>query len=211
MRKNVNLASSIGLGVFLVIILLSNTAFAAESTGGALPYEGWLKTLQQSLTGPVAFSVAMIGIVTCGATLILSGGEIGRFMQSLIFLVLVMTLLIGANALMTRFFNGASIGVVHVQNTTHQRLAFDDFNAQYLALINENQGTPALPPANLQSKSKIQDKDLPLSLNEAYDLYYRGKRVIDTNNPQEVVDSILREISFEGMERTLRSVDGVEA
>lgn len=96
------------------LMMFSPGVFAAESTGGALPYESWLKTLQQSLTGPVAFSVALIGIVTCGITLILSGGQINRFMQSIIFLVLVMTMLIGANSLMTRFFNGASIGEVTV-------------------------------------------------------------------------------------------------
>ena len=75
----------------------------------ALPYESWLKTLQKSLTGPVAFSVSIIGIVSCGATLIFSGGEISSFMRSIIYLVLVMTLLIGANSLMSSLFNGATI------------------------------------------------------------------------------------------------------
>lgn len=135
-------------------VMLFSTAFASESSSGTLPYESWLQTLQQSLTGPVAFSVAMIGIVTCGATLILSGGEIGRFMQSLIFIVLVMTLLIGANSLMTRFFNGASIGLtaqtessypknfapnvvgsdLRFTRTLHQRLSYQDFADEYQAL-----------------------------------------------------------------------------
>lgn len=83
---------------------------AAETTGNSLPYESWLRSLQQSLTGPVAFSVALIGIVCCGATLIFAGGEIGRFMRALIYIVMVMTMLIGANSLMSKFFNGASIG-----------------------------------------------------------------------------------------------------
>ncbi len=94
----------------LGLLSAAGAAPAAETVGNALPYEGWLQTLQQSLTGPVAFSVAMIGIVCCGATLIFAGGEIGRFMRSLVYLVLVMTMLIGANNLMSRFFNGASIG-----------------------------------------------------------------------------------------------------
>ena len=66
-------------------------------------------SIQESLTGPLAFSIALIGIVTCGATLILSGGEIGTFMRTFIYIVLVMTLLIGANNLMQRFFNGSLI------------------------------------------------------------------------------------------------------
>lgn len=98
-------------GVLLFILYLTvNPAQASETTGNTLPYEDWLRTLQQSLTGPVAFSVALIGIVCCGATLIFAGGEIGRFMRSLIYIIMVMTMLIGANSLMTRFFNGASIG-----------------------------------------------------------------------------------------------------
>lgn len=99
--------------LFILLVLGLITEAHASSTGSgnmALPYEGWLMTLQKSLTGPVAFSVALIGIVSCGATLILTGGEISRFMRSLIYIVLVMTLLVGANSLMTNFFNGASIG-----------------------------------------------------------------------------------------------------
>jgi type IV secretory pathway VirB2 component (pilin) len=84
-------------------------ALASSTGGGALPYESWLIRIQESLTGPVAFSVALIGIVTCGATLIFMGGEIGRFMRSLIYLVLVMTMLVGANSLMTQFFHGAVV------------------------------------------------------------------------------------------------------
>ncbi len=111
--------------VFPALCGLTQAARAAETAGQALPYEDWLHTLQQSLTGPVAFSVAMIGIVSCGATLIFAGGEIGRFMRALIYIVLVMTLLIGANSLMTRFFNGASIGEITPQIAALQAQAAD--------------------------------------------------------------------------------------
>lgn len=98
------------INTLLVIIFLTPiSGLAAETVTGALPYENWLSTLQKSLTGPVAFSVSLIGIVSCGATLIFAGGEIGRFFRTLIYLVMVMTLLVGSNSLMTRFFNGAVI------------------------------------------------------------------------------------------------------
>lgn len=100
----------------LILALSASAAYASDTQGGSLPYESWLRTLQQSLTGPVAFSVSLIGIVSCGATLILAGGEINKFMRSLIYIVLVMTLLVGANSLMTRFFNGAVIAVNHSKN-----------------------------------------------------------------------------------------------
>lgn len=83
-------------------IFISSTVFAAV---GVLPYENWLKALQTSLTGPVAFSISLIGIVSAGATLIFAGGEISRFMRTIIYIVLVMTFLVGANSLMTEFFN----------------------------------------------------------------------------------------------------------
>ncbi len=95
----------------LCLTLCSKAALASDTQGGTLPYESWLRSLQQSLTGPVAFSVALIGIITCGATLIFMGGEIGRFMRSMVYIILVMTMLVGANSLMTSFFNGASIGL----------------------------------------------------------------------------------------------------
>jgi type IV secretory pathway VirB2 component (pilin) len=89
------------------LMLFSTIAKASQTQGSSLPYESWLKTLQESLSGPAAFSVALIGIFSCGATLIFTGGEIGRFMRSFIYIILVMTMLIGANSLMSNFFNGA--------------------------------------------------------------------------------------------------------
>ena len=88
------------------------SAFAADTASSAvLPYEDWLKTIQKSLTGPVAFSISIIGIISCGVTLIFSGGEINRFMKSVIYLVFVMTLLVGANSFMSSVFNGATIAL----------------------------------------------------------------------------------------------------
>ncbi len=93
----------------LGLLFISNLAIASQTGGAQLPYESWLKSLQESLSGPAAFSVALIGIFSCGATLIFTGGEIGRFMRSFIYIILVMTMLIGANSLMSNFFNGATI------------------------------------------------------------------------------------------------------
>lgn len=104
-RQQWHVTLLIWLVTLTLLCICSTRAFAAN---GALPYEEWLSILQQSLTGPVAFSVSLIGIVTCGATLILSGGEISHFMRSLIYIVLVMTLLVGANSLMHNFFQGSA-------------------------------------------------------------------------------------------------------
>lgn len=101
------------LSLFLVLLLLvPHPAFATEGTGGALPYETWLTALRTSVTGPVAFALSIIGIVIAGGVLIF-GGDLNGFFRSLIFLVLVMALLVGAQNVMGTFFGrGAEIGAL---------------------------------------------------------------------------------------------------
>lgn len=93
---------------FLGVLLLP--AFVMASTGGtgALPYEGWLDTLRQSITGPFAFGASIIGIVAAGATLIF-GGDLNGFFRTMIFLVMVIALIIAAQNLMTSFFGKSAL------------------------------------------------------------------------------------------------------
>lgn len=98
--------------LFAILLLGASPAHAAEGTGGALPYEGWLTNLRNSVTGPVAFALAMIGIVVAGGVLIF-GGDLNGFFRTLIFLVLVMALLVGAQNMLATFFGrGAEIAAV---------------------------------------------------------------------------------------------------
>lgn len=97
------------LAVLTVFLLLPGAAHAAEGTGGGLPYEGWLANLRNSITGPFAFTAALIGIVGAGAVLIF-GGELNGFLRTIIFIVLVMALIVGAQNLMSGLFGrGAEI------------------------------------------------------------------------------------------------------
>ena len=60
----------------------------------------------------MAFTISIIGIVVAGAVLIF-GGELNAFFRSLIFLVLVMGLIVGAQNMMTTFFgSGAEIASI---------------------------------------------------------------------------------------------------
>ena len=98
-----------GALAFLAILVTSHPAMAAVGQGGSLPYESWLSNLSNSVTGPVAFALSLIGIVVAGGILIF-GGELNAFFRTLIFLVLVMALIIGAKNMMTTFFGqGATI------------------------------------------------------------------------------------------------------
>jgi len=103
------------LGLALVIVFLAlapQHALAAQGTGGALPYESWLANLRDSVTGPVAFALAIIGIVIAGGVLIF-GGDLNGFFRTLIFLVLVMALIVGAQNMMSTFFGrGAEIAAL---------------------------------------------------------------------------------------------------
>lgn len=111
-RKSVECALIAVLGV-AAVSLSAHPAAAAAAQGGGLPYESWLTSLRNSITGPVAYTVALISIVGAGAVLIF-GGELNGFLRSLLFLVLTIGLVIGANNMMANFFGqGALIGSAH--------------------------------------------------------------------------------------------------
>jgi type IV secretion system protein VirB2 len=91
------------------LLLMPQLAVASEGTGGSLPYESWLTNLRNSVTGPVAFALSIIGIVIAGGVLIF-GGDLNAFFRTLVFIVLVMALLVGAQNMMgTLFGRGAEI------------------------------------------------------------------------------------------------------
>jgi type IV secretion system protein TrbC len=95
----------------VVLFLAPEHAFASEGTSGGLPYETWLTNLRNSVTGPVAFALSIVGIVIAGGVLIM-GGDLNGFFRTLIFLVLVMALLVGAQNIMSGFFGrGAEIAM----------------------------------------------------------------------------------------------------
>lgn len=98
--------------VLMFLLLVPLPTFASEGTGGSLPYESWLTNLRNSVTGPVAFALSIIGIVVAGGILIF-GGELNGFFRTLIFIVLVMALLVGAQNMMSTFFGrGAEIAAL---------------------------------------------------------------------------------------------------
>jgi type IV secretory pathway VirB2 component (pilin) len=60
------------------LALVSNAlAYASTSTTG-LPWETPLQTVQQSLTGPVAAGISVVGIAAGGMALVF-GGELSEF------------------------------------------------------------------------------------------------------------------------------------
>tara|TARA_B100000949_G_C14155719_1_gene396830 strand:+ start:251 stop:628 length:378 start_codon:yes stop_codon:yes gene_type:complete len=95
---NVKKIGMIGL-VVLFLLFMTHPALAS-TTGGGLPFDSWLTKIQKSITGPFAFSAAIIGLVAAGATLIF-GGDMNGFMRTLVFFVLVLSFLVAAQNTMT--------------------------------------------------------------------------------------------------------------
>ena len=99
----------LGLLLTLCAFMLPNEAYAAGTAGGGLPYESALTRLRASITGPVAFTLSLIGIVGAAGVLIF-GGELTGFLRMMVFLVLLIAILVGAqNVLTTLFAAGAEI------------------------------------------------------------------------------------------------------
>ncbi|MGQ0555535.1 MAG: TrbC/VirB2 family protein [Nitrospiraceae bacterium] len=99
----------IGVMLALCVNTIPHEAYAAGTAGGGLPYESALTRLRASITGPVAFTLSLIGIVGAAGALIF-GGELTGFLRMMVFLVLLIAILVGAqNVLTTLFAAGAEI------------------------------------------------------------------------------------------------------
>lgn len=118
-RLNRSSILSIGLLAALLMVMFAHPAMASEGTGGSLPYESWLTNLRNSVTGPVAFAVSIIGIVVAGSVLIF-GGELNGFFRTLVFIVLVMALLVGAQNMMSTFFGRGAEIAAFTENAFYQ-------------------------------------------------------------------------------------------
>ena len=84
--------------------LYSNSAWAQiiGGGGGGLPWEGPLKDLQNSLTGPVAKAIGVIALAVCGGMLAF-GGELSDFTKRMLMVVLALSVMLLANNFMTMF------------------------------------------------------------------------------------------------------------
>jgi len=106
-RINAQTFGYLAFSFLALAVLVAPEHAYATGTSGDLPYEDWLEKLRNSVTGPVAFAISIIGIVVAGGVLIF-GGDLNGFFRTLIFLVLVMALIVGANNIMSTFFGSSA-------------------------------------------------------------------------------------------------------
>jgi type IV secretion system protein VirB2 len=86
--------------------LLAALAFAMAvraGTTGTMPWESPLRLIATSLTGPVAFSISIIGIFATGATL-MWGGEMNEFARRAALLGLVVAVIVFATNILSSAF-----------------------------------------------------------------------------------------------------------
>jgi type IV secretion system protein VirB2 len=87
----------------LIVCCLAPGLAEAGTGGGSLPWETPLEAIRDSVTGPVAYAISLMGIVVAGAMLVW-GGEIGDFVRRIIMLTLAISLIVfSANILATLF------------------------------------------------------------------------------------------------------------
>lgn len=115
---NINYRSLLIMGTIVLLLLLITHPACASSAGGGLPFDSYLTKIQKSITGPFAFTAAIIGLVGAGATLIF-GGEMNGFLRTLLFIVLVLSFLVAAQNTMTAITGkGAEIAKPPVSKIT---------------------------------------------------------------------------------------------
>jgi type IV secretory pathway VirB2 component (pilin) len=85
-----------------VLVALAGTAHAATG-GNNLPWETPIQTLANSITGPIAYSISLVGIVGAGGILIFAGGHVSEFLRAIFFVVLVISFIIAAKNTLQAF------------------------------------------------------------------------------------------------------------
>jgi len=92
--------------LFLVFMLLFSFAAIMPEVHASgkpqdMPYEKPLEKIMNSLTGPVAKALAVVGICVAGGMLIFGGQQLDGFARQICLVVLVASVMVGANSLFT--------------------------------------------------------------------------------------------------------------
>ncbi len=120
-RKRAVLNLAVLAVIFLLVpsLALATGGSVSATTGSdtTLPWESGLQTLTNSITGPVAGFIAVLGICVCGGMLAF-GGELNEIVKRSMQVILAICICVGAAAIVTKFtgsattVSGATIGHV---------------------------------------------------------------------------------------------------
>ena len=94
------LAAARTAAFFFPLLAIAMLQPALASTGGGLPWDSPLQTLQNDLTGPVATTVSVLALFAAGAALVF-GEEMGLFVRRALLLVVAIAFLVLGNNFLT--------------------------------------------------------------------------------------------------------------
>lgn len=77
----------LSISIILIFYMLLQESLATQISGTELPYESFLSRLVDSVTGPVAKTMAVVAIVGSVGTLMF-GGELSGLLRTLIYLIM---------------------------------------------------------------------------------------------------------------------------
>jgi type IV secretion system protein VirB2 len=89
------------------LALVSSAVSYASSTSTGLPWETPLQTVKQSLTGPVAAGISVVGLAAGGMALVF-GGELSEFAKRSCYAVIATAVIVGAGTIMSTLFSSSS-------------------------------------------------------------------------------------------------------
>ncbi|WP_318452292.1 TrbC/VirB2 family protein [Photobacterium leiognathi] len=95
--------------LYLSVVLLSPFAHASNT---GMPWESPLEKIVDSITGPVAFGISVLGVVAAGISLIFNNNDMSGFVKLLAGLALVISLIVFATNLLSNVFGVSSTLVI---------------------------------------------------------------------------------------------------
>lgn len=84
-------------------VMLAGASMAQAGTTGGLPWESPMQLIAESLTGPVAYALGLIGIAISGGSM-LWGGELTEFGRRAAMIGLVVSVLVFAAPMLSSAF-----------------------------------------------------------------------------------------------------------
>ncbi len=92
--------------LLLIVCAIASIVFCDSALAKTtMPWYTGISNIQDSLTGPVATGISLIGLIAAGAMLVF-GGEISGFLKQLIYLVLAISLILCGNSFITNVMGG---------------------------------------------------------------------------------------------------------
>ncbi|WP_305812914.1 TrbC/VirB2 family protein [Photobacterium leiognathi] len=95
--------------LYVCVFLLSPLA-QASNTG--MPWESPLEKIVNSVTGPVAFGISVLGVVAAGISLIFNNNDMSGFVKMLAGLALIISLIVFAVNLLSSVFGVSSTLII---------------------------------------------------------------------------------------------------